>query len=57
MPTWTEEHDLALVHAVARTRERHEAAWPPLQFVRRDVKPESVVHEFLRAIFEPTKQP
>ena len=53
MTTWTDEQDLVLVQAVARTREWHEAARSPLKFVLRDVKPESVVHEFLRAIFEP----
>jgi hypothetical protein len=53
MTTWTDEHDLVLVQAVARTREWREGAKTPLRFVRRDVQSESVVHEFLRAIFEP----
>jgi hypothetical protein len=55
MTTWTDEHDLVLVQALARTREWREADRAPVRFVHRDATRESVVHEFLRAIFEPTK--
>jgi hypothetical protein len=53
MTTWTDEQDLVLVQAIARTRQWREAVRAPVRFVRSDVKRESVVHEFLRAIFEP----
>lgn len=53
MTTWTDEQDLVLVHALARSKEWHRGAKTPLRFVRRDLKPESIVREFLRAIVEP----
>lgn len=53
MTTWTDEQDLVLVHALPRTRAWFESAKGPIRPVSRDVKPESVVREFLRAIFEP----